>query len=359
MQPESFTDVTNPLAVISFIDSHPTLRADDLVPASDIGRLISVSPAHKPYSSAYWPYFKNGILARWQGSSVPSPAEKYGALFLSAAEQTELYDWIRDNHGQGVPNAPEWYGICQGWAGATIAEQAPAHSITVHRVPRGNGTAGIEKCTGGTGCVTFTPGDLTGLVAEAYADADFRLVGERCDMTRGSFHFDAAGRVVETNCRANAGTLFLVATNLIKLADHAFVVNAANNDQIWNQPAFAYQINSYTPLSAQQAAQRIEPGATSYLWNPNAVGFRQVSMTLSLADNARPTVSTPPPLVPDRNVYQFILELDARGVVLGGEWLGKSKTDHPPFIWVPVTQGTQAPHLSYSDVKALLDLSVM
>ncbi len=36
-----------------------------------------------------------------------------------------------------------------------------------------------------------------------------------------------------------------------------------------------------------------------------------------------------------RDIYEYILEVDAAGQVIGGEWLGNSRQNHPDFLWLP------------------------
>lgn len=36
------------------------------------------------------------------------------------------------------------------------------------------------------------------------------------------------------------------------------------------------------------------------------------------------------------DTYHYVLESDAQGRVIGGEWIGKSKKDHPDFVWLPL-----------------------
>lgn len=59
--------------------------------------------------------------------------------------------------------------------------------------------------------------------------------------------------------------------------------------------------------------------------------------------------------------YDYILEVDAAGKIIGGEWVGESKRNHPDFVWLPVrsTSTTVAGgKITYANVKMLLDLSV-
>jgi hypothetical protein len=59
--------------------------------------------------------------------------------------------------------------------------------------------------------------------------------------------------------------------------------------------------------------------------------------------------------------YEYVLELDGEGKIMGGEWIGPSKRLHPDFAWLPtgttrttVTGGK----IRYADVKSLLDESI-
>lgn len=355
--PEAFTDQTNPLELIKYINNSPSLKADDLAPPSDIGRTFSVPDDALPFSASYWPMKNNGILARWQGRGSLSPAEKYGTLFLDRAEQRSLYDWIRQNQGSGVPNVRLWFGICHGWAASAVVDKAPQHKISVRRVERG-GTATVEECGGrGAGCITVTPGDITALLAEAYSAPDARYIGERCDTAPSRFRYDSSGRIIQPNCRANAGTLFLIATHFIKQNRRSFVMSVTNNAEIWNQPVYAYRLDEYRTIARDAAVDLIDPQKRTYDFNPAAVGFRHVTLTMRWAQEAQPTVDRPPPLLPRDAKYEFVLELDANGAVLGGEWVGRNKKDHPPFYWYPVAPGTEAPNFTYANVKKLLDLS--
>ncbi len=59
--------------------------------------------------------------------------------------------------------------------------------------------------------------------------------------------------------------------------------------------------------------------------------------------------------------YEYVLELDADGKIIGGEWVGSSKKAHPDFLWVPTgrqSETTGGGAIKYADVKSLLDESV-
>ncbi len=59
--------------------------------------------------------------------------------------------------------------------------------------------------------------------------------------------------------------------------------------------------------------------------------------------------------------YEYVLELDAAGKVLGGEWVGSSKTSHPDFLWLPTAVSSTSVAggaIKYELVKALVMESV-
>ena len=59
--------------------------------------------------------------------------------------------------------------------------------------------------------------------------------------------------------------------------------------------------------------------------------------------------------------YDYILEVDAAGKIIGGEWLGASKKAHPDFVWLAVgVKGTSVAggKITYAQVKQLYDLSM-
>ena len=59
--------------------------------------------------------------------------------------------------------------------------------------------------------------------------------------------------------------------------------------------------------------------------------------------------------------YEYVLELDTNGHIIGGEWVGDSKRNHPDFLWLPLSQSgaTKAGgKIHYDKVKMLLDMSL-
>src|SRR5512133_584162 len=59
------------------------------------------------------------------------------------------------------------------------------------------------------------------------------------------------------------------------------------------------------------------------------------------------------------DTYEYLLELDGNGRIIGGEWLNQSKTGHPDFLWLPVERSPNSDSpIDYQRVKELLNESV-
>jgi len=359
---DSIAPADNPRNLVGTLET----RAETLK-GYGFNRTVQVPAARLPWSSDYWPFIRDGIHHRWQGSGEPSPMEKYGRLYLTEEETRANIEWIKDHHGSRVSNVQSWFGICPGWTASAIMEKAPVKAVTVKIVKRGSKTY-LKACTAAEAgaanspCTRFETGDLTGLLAEIYNVAPSKFIGARCDTDTDDFRLDADGRVIQTNCRQNAGSLFLTATNFIGKAKRAFALNAVNNAEVWNQPAYAYKLTRWDNKTAVEAAKLVGgPEETSYKWNTAAKGFRHVVMELNWAVEASPPRGRPE-LRSSGGTYEFILELDSAGKVVGGEWIGSSKTNHPPFYWSPLSPNDdsstrKAPGLKYKQIKAILTMA--
>lgn len=359
---------------------------------------VTVAKNKLPYSSTYWPMVDGGIDGRWHSANEQSPLEKYCSLYLNndKIKMNQTREWVYKNQGPGVPGVADWFGICQGWAGSGVAEMPPHRDVWVRSIKRAGTHQPSQQyltveCTpqqvataNVTGCVHMLTGDITGLISESYASGDSVFIGQRCDVDQKDFVLDQFGRVSvnvtsgrtrtvsTTKCRSNPATLFLTATNFIGKAQTGFVINCVNNNEVWNQAAYAYRILSYRNITFEQGTYLVDENetlnqttiinTTTWRFNPAAKSLKQVRMTLLWAvETASPPVGIPT-LRTAQGDYDFILELNANGTVIGGEWLYDSKLDHPPFYWVPIEPARDGdsgipPNFHYGNVKQILQIS--
>jgi len=103
--------------------------------------------------------------------------------------------------------------------------------------------------------------------------------------------------------------------------------------------------------------------AAKYAFNPKAASLRRIQTELHWIGEADAAIDGNLSTVIDqftkKDVYDYVLELDAAGEILGGEWFGTSRTNHPDFLWRPILkrQGTVADVVAYADVRELFDLA--
>jgi hypothetical protein len=110
--------------------------------------------------------------------------------------------------------------------------------------------------------------------------------------------------------------------------------------------------------SKQTSLQVGVPGSTaSYTYNTTAARFFQVEADVHYISEAAPGHSQPDPSSYIRtDHYSYILEADADGRLLGGEYLGESRMAHPDFAWWPSSKPTSnIKGLTYAMLKELND----
>lgn len=104
---------------------------------------------------------------------------------------------------------------------------------------------------------------------------------------------------------------------------------------------------------------------TRYVFNPDAIKFFHIKLTARyISESAGSTDGNLASVVDSytrTDRYEYVLELDNAGRIIGGEWIGSSKQNHPDFLWLPVAHGGASMadgKITYANVKRLLDLSV-
>ena len=97
-----------------------------------------------------------------------------------------------------------------------------------------------------------------------------------------------------------------------------------------------------------------------YRYNPEAARFVEVRMTTDWITEQHQSAERSD-LTIDRwtkhDHYHYILELDADGEVLGGEWVGSSNLNHPDFVWLPVRAVSGNPNLDIETIRELIQES--
>lgn len=117
-------------------------------------------------------------------------------------------------------------------------------------------------------------------------------------------------------------------------------------------------MQSMTTVNAARMRELLPlaPGAPSY--NSRATQWRHVFTDVRYVKDPDSSVDGPlaDQLAQHLGVLhlEYLLEMDARGRIIGGEWLGDSKTEHPDFTWMPVRAPRSASPFSWTHLKTLV-----
>ncbi len=384
------------------------------------------------FASNWWPQSKNGTAWRWQPGAPQSyddlsdaarlsPIEKYDLMFnpgqtkeveavshcryREAVEDAENCDkidhpavtvagpatkWELENQGTYQQYEPEgWWGHCNGWASYVTAEPlgAPERDISVKLVE-----GELVECvdTNEDGCTFWKAGDIEALMTELYFSDQATFSGRRCNANPDDLEVDEYGRPVETACRdlnpgsfhiAITGLLGKGATNLVtkEKGRPAFIIDHNADWEVWNFPIVRFEISDQEEVSEERANELIGATGSDYEFNSSAKKFVRVKLEYWMVSDGV-SQSEMMKVASDRNVQphqvelNYVLELDNKDVILGGEWIESpvalgpdNKKLHPDFMWMAIDptgygegsddQGgdDDNPHVRYSKVKSLLE----
>jgi len=132
-------------------------------------------------------------------------------------------------------------------------------------------------------------------------------------------------------------------------ADETCRLTVAAGDQIH------WRVLGYSASSATLGVE--VPGDGPYVYNSAAKKFFHVAMSFTFVVEARPGTSAHDAAdYSQTKHYEYILETDENGKILGGEWAGASRGDHPDFAWWPTAKPSgEVAGISYDLVRALND----
>ncbi|MBX3273445.1 MAG: proprotein convertase P-domain-containing protein [Sandaracinaceae bacterium] len=342
------------------------------------------------WPSTYWATYEDSISVEWQRTgdrmSDLSPAAKYDMAFNGwrpSAEWLALRpfrrnspvpgtDWdpayydglgplarhVSQNMGNrrdreaavannGRPSGEwpveTWWGLCHAWAPAAILEDRPLRAVT-H-----NG-------------VRFEVGDLEALIIATYNQVSAEMIGGRCNSGSGDNQVerDEHGRAIDVNCRdSNPGAMHVILTNYLGLRSRGFLFDRTYDYEVWNQPVSGYEITRQEEITVEQANQLLGLTGETYTYNRDAAKLYRVHATVSwLTESHASRTPSDASRYTRQDHYTYILEVDANDRVIGGEWFGNSRRQHPDFLWNPrrVTR-SPIPNLNISDVRMLIAMS--
>lgn len=313
-----------------------------------------------PWSDDYWPTYKGGITyrwaenvakdeSRWSYNLTPmnqltrseirtlSPAEKYDLYLGNKDYSLTNYERKRTQILRTVnssdlfdPNykIPTWEGLCHAWAPATYQYENP-EPVTLKN------PNGVE--------IPFWSSDIKALLTmhgHLNNSTNNRFLGSRCyldfkeleekykkgEITKKEF----LEKINSASCEdVNAGAFHVTLTNQIALRNKSFVIDVTRDAEVWNQPveAFESQILKETRGASAGAANGTVKEITVLTY------LRYIGEVAPYWKN-----------IIDKRAfkvlkYQYTLELNKNGDIIGGKWISH---DRPDFLWdetVPKFQG--------------------
>ncbi len=347
---------TNNPHAISRVTGAPLVKRFASLPLA-----AKLSNIHYIWSDTYWPSNKGGLAYRWNDEPNPrnftyrllsrqqlaamslvereklSPAEKYD-IYMGRYDYPLTRQMWRENR----PNDLWWEGICHGWASAAVSHPEP------DRVDLRN-PDGI--------LVPFGASDVKGLLSLYYAKVhktnERFQIGRRC-RARGKVPGEDSPRdryrnpppAAEANspdcADTNAGAFHLALTNMVGLHGRGFVVEIDRYNDVWNQPMGEYssQVLYDRPVLGRpgvarqlKVRTRMTYGEELNLLEPSQREDEGGFMSMD------PVTGTPAQTTLYKD-YEYTLDLNARGEIVGGAWLTHTR---PDFLW------TKAPAARFVD----------
>jgi hypothetical protein len=305
------------------------------------------------WSDSYWPSYKGGITFRW---NHPDPMPFRYAFHtlaelrrmsldeLSTLSPAELYDIAMGDYQYTLtrrvlamtsPRDIWWEGICHGWAQAAANYPEPGKNIITN-------PQGLR--------VPFGSSDVKALLSmhDAYNSiGEYARVGERCEVA-GKVPGEAtlrdrnpqmpAPELAETEeCRdVNAGAFHVVLTNMIGIFSRSFVADIDRFNDVWNQPVTSFQ--SMLLGEEELTEDHLAVGIVRRVRVVTTMTYGEELQFWSAEKEARgernfvskePVTGTIHQAFRSKD-YEYVLELDQQGQIVGGEWITLTR---PDFLW--------------------------
>lgn len=262
-----------------------------------------------------------------QGRSAElSPLEKYEWLTgidftLSEAE------WLEGAaYQERLREIPSWIGVCHGTAPASLAHPRPRHSVRM-TTPDHQG-------------LVFSPSDLKALLSFSWAKSGgaSAILGRRCEDVL------IPGTRPSRSCRdTNPAAMHLALVNLLGRERRPLIMDASAGREVWNRVIVGYRYQYFRPGPRNLTSELSRALVEASQWrsdplreyrSPRAEKLVGIEMELTYVIGTEPSALATDAVENDRHATMWLrydLELDARGDVIGGEWL---EHEHPDFLWV-------------------------
>ncbi|MBN20246.1 MAG: hypothetical protein CL678_03075 [Bdellovibrionaceae bacterium] len=285
----------------------------------------------RPWAGWFWPHLNGGIAHRYlqpktsaftyklynknellrmtpEEISTLSPAEKYDIYNQKYTSYPTVMSERRKNAGVRA----EWEGICHGWAPAAANHPEPAPVTVVN-------PDGIE--------IHFGASDVKALLSYYYARPGYKnsaQIGYKCTAPDSQLN-----RYANCDQDANAGAFHVMMANELGRWKRSFIADVDRGHEMWNQPISEFHSTIISDQPVRYTKRR-------FAWRLKKEIARRVHIKTRMiyASEVKPRFY---PVVgtflqkEEYNDYEYILEINPRGEIIGGTWLSE---DRPDFAWV-------------------------
>ncbi len=281
----------------------------------------------KIFFEEYRQNLPQSLIARNEIDSL-STLEKYEYLVGNNSFPMTKLQWMEgQKYHESYGEVPQWIGFCHGTAPATLVVARPEKAIRL-------------KSYNQLHDITFYPSDIKKLASYAWAvtGGPTALMGNRC------------GSVVQPGVRpgancldANPGAFHLATINLLGIHKQPFIIDSSAGYEVWNRPIVSYRYSYFKP-GTHRLVRNLQQALIlkkDYMQDPYAI-YRApqthqlvgVWMELTYVSGVPSNTNTsngPEQDMLSKIAFRYDLELDDKGVIIGGEWQDVS---HPDFLWV-------------------------
>lgn len=278
-----------------------------------------------PWADSYWPSYEGGISARWLADEpLPFKYETLSLEALKAASAEEIkalspaekFDILNGNYSYPLvasewrrtsPDDETWEGLCHGWApaAALFEEPKPVELTNADGITIPFGSSDVKAL------LTYYQGQAS--------RAPTQFLGMRCNVKLDDL---LSGRANMDDCKGvNPGAFHIVLANQIALKQQSFMADVTRDFEVWNHP-----ISGYTAVITPKAdiGPMAAPGTVKEVFVTTRMDY-----SVELQPRWQPNKGREATFTHTR-VYEYTLEIDANGEIIGGEWIG---TDRPDFLW--------------------------
>lgn len=254
-----------------------------------------------PWSGYHWPNSNNSLHYTPRDQRF-SPIEKWEMADLD----NRFYD-IRHDVDEILRTNRDisWGGFCHGFAAASLEYKEPTKVIA-------NG-------------VKFFHSDIKAIMAFYYHYllknnlVKSFYIGSSCQQ-----NLELPNRSYDSSCEdVNAGAFHLALNHKLFVEQKGFVMDISPGNEIWNVPVIGYKSHVLGDYQGQY-------GNTAR----GTVEIKHLKTVVDYLTYQAPEIDKEVPglegqIVKNRS-YEYTLELDRFGNIIGGEWLA---SDRPDFLW--------------------------